>query len=141
MRRSLRLMLVSALLGLGASCGGPEGQDVGLSLDMRGLALIDAEVRSAVVYLFAGDQSCAVIEFSGPDVAGAYRSGIDIGGEGAASPVASFGGIVPDTYTVVAWAFDGQLNPIGFDCADTPIEILADKASSVALTLRPYRGR
>lgn len=118
------------------SCGPEPSAAVGLSIDSSRLAAIDPNVRSMVVYLFAGDQSCDVIEFSGPSVAGVYQDSFTLGGSDA--PQASFGALVPDTYTVVAWAFDENLDAIGYGCADTPVVIEAGLESSVAIELDAY---
>jgi len=136
MKRLSTLASTLCLTACMLSCGPEPSGEVGLSIDSSRLAAIDPNVRSMVVYLFAGDQSCDVIEFSGPSVAGVYQDSFTVGGSQA--PQASFGALVPDTYTVVAWAFDENLAAIGYGCADTPVIIEAGLESQVAIELDAY---
>ncbi|MCA9553873.1 MAG: hypothetical protein KC933_27800 [Myxococcales bacterium] len=130
-------LLAAVALATLSACGGPEPTtpvELGLAITSRAL---EAEVETVRLSLFAGVEDCTVIELSGPNVLGVYQRTFAVlsgAGQGGGEILS----IVPDTYTAVAWGFDGAGRAVAFGCQATPLIIEEGKRASVDLTLDTF---
>ncbi len=129
-------VLMAAALTL-FSCGGAGSGQVDLQIDTSAVAVLGANLQTIIVVLFAGDQSCEVIKFSGPSIRGVYQSSISLA-DSADNPNTTFNTLAPDTYTVAAWGFEFDDEAISFGCASSPVQIYKDELAEVSLEMAPY---
>lgn len=133
--RALRAAIFGLALGA-VACGGPAPGPLAVRFGASASGL-DARVSSIRIVLFAGEQSCDVIELSGPETRSTYQRTLSVSGsgEGVENTINS---INPDIYTVAAWGFDLDEDPIQFACEQEPVDIVNGEQAEVQLDLRDY---
>lgn len=131
---TLILMATLTLLG----CGGSDSGQVSLQIDTSASGLLGADLRSAIVVLYAGEPSCAVVRFSGARVPGVYQSSISLAEPVPQSEDTNFNTLVPDTYRVAAWGYNGAGEVVAFGCAQALVEISENEVSQANLSMGPF---
>lgn len=120
-RRDLRV--IGALLFLGA-CGAPEP---GVDVRMKMSPVIAEEAVQATVSLYNAPVSCEVIRIS-ESREGVYNAQVPVAG---GTPGTELFELVPGSYQVAVFVFDGDQNLIGFGCDPRPVEIEQGKQSEI----------